>query len=479
MAANFFGNLIWNSSLSPGWSLLSAAAHAAIFSGSSSYFSSRLIKLTKPAVSDVLFFIGFTLAVTAASYFIRLGLAHFALHIQPPYIWQYSFAVSVGNLIGIVTIVPLALALAVRRFYTTEARKFMLGDVALALSIVPLSYIVFGLRGTNEFKFFYMIFIPVISLAVRRGFSGAIIAIVLSDFAMIANLSIRQYEASTALELQILMLSLALTGLILGAAVSERTLALEQLASSNERLQESQAALLKASRLTLASELASSMAHEYNQPLSAIRSFARSVRRQLDRPRLDVSKLKSNMDDAVGQIDHLSKLLSETRQFLSKGDMQFETIDVHDLIDSCNSMTRQEFRKARVSVSIHVEPTVPSIRGVRAQLQQVLLNLMRNSKEAMFERSVGNRRLEIRADHTTRAGYVEFSIGDNGPGVKHSLIPHLFSPIRTDKSDGLGLGLSLSKSILLNHGGDIWYDASKTVGANFVFIVPIANERKN
>ena len=477
MVANFVGNLIWNSSLSPGWGLLSAAAHAVIFSGSASYFSSRLIKLTKPAVTDVLLFIGFALAVTVLSYFIRLGLAYFVLHIRPPYLWQYSFAVSVGNLIGIVTIVPLALILAARRFYTTDVRKFAVGDIALVLSIVPLSYVVFGLKETNEFKFIYMIFIPVVSLAVRRGFAGAVVAIVLADFAMIANLSLRQFEASTALELQVLMLSLALTGLILGAAVSERTQVVEQLAYSNEQLEESQASLLKASRLTLASEMASSMAHEYNQPLSAIRNFVRSARRQMDRPKFDVGKLKSNMDDVVGQIDHLAKLLAETRRFLSKGDMQFEAVDVCDLIGGCVSMTRLEFKRARISVELEVEPDLPLVKAIRAQLQQVLLNLMRNSKEAMSDGQTVGRRIVISAARTARLGFVEFRVSDSGPGIDPELARNLFIPMRTEKIDGLGLGLSLSKSILLNHGGDIWNDSSQKAGTTFAFIVPTADDQ--
>jgi C4-dicarboxylate-specific signal transduction histidine kinase len=312
----------------------------------------------------------------------------------------------------------------------------------------------------------------VIAFAAKDGFLGAATSILVSDVAMIGILYLRDFESSTATELQLLMISLSVTGLILGAAVSERSRMAAQLDESNARLRDSQNSLMQASRISLASEMAAALAHELNQPLTAIRNYVRSVRRNLEKPKMRQSAIKADIDLAVQQVDVAASLLRATRTFLEKGEIRFEQLNLKELVKTCFELVEPELRHAGIEWQVTMPETLPPVRGNSVQIQQVILNLVKNAKEAINDGQAEARMIEFEASTNTRPGYVEFTVADSGPGLSAGVRDMLFKPLRSSKPEGLGLGLSLCNTIITAHGGEIWLVESIASRTKFAFTLP-------
>lgn len=473
LTANFIGNILWGSTFPIGWSFTSALAHSLVFAGSAALMRHRIRLLNRPTVGLIVGFLLFAVVVTICSMATRLIISVYAFQISPSYLYSYTFAVSVGNLVGIVTTAPLFYVFANLQELQSYFARWRGFQYCMAIAIACTSMIVFGLKNTDEFKVFYLVFLPVIAFAIRDGLRGAAVSVLLSDLAMVAILTWRQYEPSTALELQLLMTSLSATGLILGASVSERQRVSLELEESHVSLQESQTALMHASRISLASEMAAALAHELNQPLSSVRSFVRSVRRKLDAKRIDRKALKSDIDEAVDQIDKAANLIRSTRSFLERGEVAFKKLNFTQLIEVCCELVSTELRKSKITLTTEIPLNQPRVMGNESQLQQVILNILKNAKEAIVDSRSKIRNIDIHVSSFTRPGFLEILITDTGPGVAVELRHSLFSPLKSTKSDGLGLGLSLCSTIVKSHGGEVWYNQADATGAQFVLTLPV------
>ncbi|MEJ1938493.1 histidine kinase dimerization/phospho-acceptor domain-containing protein, partial [Nostoc sp. NIES-2111] len=227
----------------------------------------------------------------------------------------------------------------------------------------------------------------------------------------------RDTGSASVTELQFLMLALSITGLLLGAAISDRTRAVGDLEVSHARLQESQSALLQASRLSLASEMAAALAHELNQPLSSVRNFVRAVRRKIDAPEIDRQELRAGIDAAVEQVDAAAGLLRSTRQFLERGSVHRASLDIGLLVTRCRELVVPELRKAGISLVTDDMDGLPPVHCNEVQIQQVLLNVIRNAREAIASADMTSGSITISGSATARPGFVEISIRDTGPGV--------------------------------------------------------------
>jgi signal transduction histidine kinase len=476
--ANFAATMLMGVSLSAFWTAMSAIASAAVFAGGGVYWRQGLTAMSRPTLKAVLFFMAFAVAVTGISALARLIVAMAALGITPSYLLPYILTGAVGNLIGIMTIVPLCVIFgSPSRFLRyLRGRELILG--LLLVLTFAISIVVFGLKVIDQFKFFYLVFIPVIAFTLRDGIKGAAVSVLAANISMIVILLIRNFEPSTVTELQVLMISLSATGLFLGATVSERNSVRRQLEISLQQLHDSQAALQQASRISLASEMAAALSHELSQPLSAVRNYVRAVRRQLDQPKPDRESVRQSIDAAVVQVDQAADLIRTTRRFLEKGDSAKQPTDLWQLINSCTTLVEPEFSGAGIAIVLNRPAELPLVFCNDVQMQQVVFNLLRNSKEALIDAGPALPRREIlisvSAEH--RPGFVEITIADSGPGVPRSLRSSLFMPWITSKPGGLGLGLSLCETIIRSHGGEIWLDASGREGARFAFTVPVATQ---
>lgn len=477
-AAIFVSTRLWGWPLPGAWEFVSAALRSLVFVGSASMAAPFLLRGATPSLQTVIVFFGFSALITALYAVVRLVLLWLSISIEPAYLLSYTVTLSIGNLLGILTLVPLFMITDKTQGVGAYLKNWTTFQWVSLAGLIVVSFMVFGVRDVDEFKFFYLVFIPVIVFAVRDGYVAGALSVFLSDLLMIGVLYWRDFESSTATELQFLMLSLSATGLLLGTAISERARAVEELKQSHLKLQESQNALLQASRLSLASEMAAALAHELNQPLSSVRNFVRAVRRRLEFEPFDREAAKSDIDAAVSQVDNAASLLRSTRSFLERGSVQRSPLELQPLISRCRQLVQAELRQARIALSIHDMSTLPPVICNEVQVQQVLLNVIKNAKEAIIASADQNRRITIKGSATARPGFVEISIEDTGPGVSPELKPLLFQPLQSSKPEGLGLGLSLCSTIIRGHGGEFWLDESFANGARFVFTLPCLNEKE-
>lgn len=475
--AIFVSTRLWGWALPGFWEYASAVLRALVFTGSAAAAARFLLKYPLPRLQTMLIFFGFAALVTLIYAVVRIATLTASVGIEPRYFIPFTLTLSIGNLVGILTVVPLFMLKEPPARLIDYIRTWSVFQWSALAGLAVMSFIVFGIREVDEFKFFYLVFLPVIAFAVKDGLAAAAFSVFASDLLMIVVLYLRDFESSTAMELQFLMLSLSVTGLLLGTAISDRKRAVLELEESHIRLQESQSALLQASRISLASEMAAALAHELNQPLSAVRNFARAARRRLDAEQIDRTALAADVNAAVAQVDTAATLLRSTRNFLERGSARRQSQKLEDVVVRCISLVRPELQRARISITHSGMEGLPPVICNEIQIQQVILNLVRNAREAIAAAEQSTGEIVINASAATRPGFVEVSVADNGPGVPPDLRPQLFLPLQSTKPEGLGLGLSLCSSIIRSHGGEFWLDENPRHGARFVFTLPCDTER--
>ena len=241
---------------------------------------------------------------------------------------------------------------------------------------------------------------------------------------------------------------------------------------TESRLQDLQAELVHVSRLLAMGEMASTLAHEINQPLSAIAHLLAGSRRLLQRGHEeDRPKVEEAMDKAAAQALRAGEIIHRMRAFVSRGDSERAVESLPKIIEEASALALIGAREHRVHVRFQLDPGAGHIFADRVQIQQVLLNLIRNAVEAMQQSQARELLIATRVnDHSTAL----VSVADSGPGVSDEIGDQLFKPFTTTKAHGMGVGLSISRSIIESHGGQIWADANPQGGAIFQFTLPLA-----
>jgi two-component system sensor kinase FixL len=238
------------------------------------------------------------------------------------------------------------------------------------------------------------------------------------------------------------------------------------------RLQELQSELVHVSRLSAMGEMASALAHELNQPLAAISNYMNGSRRLLaastdpNRP-----KIESAMDRAAEQALRAGQIIRRLRDFVSRGESEKRVESLSKLIEEAGALGLAGAREQNVQLRFNLDPEADFVLADRVQIQQVLVNLFRNALEAMAQSprrdlTVTNRRV---ADDM-----IEIECSDTGSGFQDDVKPNLFQTFFTTKETGMGVGLSISRSIIEAHGGRMWAESNAAGGATFRFTLPAA-----
>ena len=243
---------------------------------------------------------------------------------------------------------------------------------------------------------------------------------------------------------------------------------------TENRLQELQTELLHVSRLTDVGQMASALAHELNQPLAAIVNYVQAARRLLQAENATVSpKIADAMDKAVAQAARAGEIIKHLRSFISKGDSEHRLEDLNKVVEEATALGLVGAKESGVSVrwALHREP-LPVIVD-KVQIQQVVFNLVRNSMEAMADHPPPHDLLVTTglADSAT----AEVSVSDTGPGLAMKVQAQLFQPFITTKEKGMGLGLSICRSIVDAHGGRLRATPNPERGVKFQFTLPLAD----
>lgn len=233
------------------------------------------------------------------------------------------------------------------------------------------------------------------------------------------------------------------------------------------RMQEQQQELLHMARFTALGEMASTLAHEINQPLTAITNYLKGSRRLLEKSTDDNAvMLQEAVEKAAEQALRAGDVIRRLRDFVARGESEHTVERLPTLIDDASSLALVGAREADVRVSYDLDPAAELVLTDRIQIEQVLLNLMRNAVEAMH--GAPRRELHV-ATKARRDGMMEVGVIDTGPGLAPEVSGQLFQPFVTTKKHGMGVGLSICRTIVESHGGHIWAESPPGGGTAFRF----------
>lgn len=236
---------------------------------------------------------------------------------------------------------------------------------------------------------------------------------------------------------------------------------------SESRLQELQSELVHISRLTAMGEMASTLAHELNQPLSAISNYLKGSRRLLEaRADESSSMMRDALDKAAEQALRAGQIIRRLRDFVARGESEHRVENVKKLVEEASALALVGAKDQAIRVRFDFDPSVELVLADKIQIQQILLNLMRNSVEAMQDSVKRELRLSaVRVDNDM----VQVSVADTGSGLAPEVASQLFQPFVTTKQHGMGVGLSICRTIAESHGGKIWVEANPGGGTVFRF----------
>jgi PAS domain S-box-containing protein len=239
----------------------------------------------------------------------------------------------------------------------------------------------------------------------------------------------------------------------------------------HERLRQLESDLAHMNRLSMMGELAASLAHEITQPIAAARNNARAAVNFLDKHPPDLGEVRESLGCVVGDADRAGDIIGRIRAHMQKSAPREDHIDLNEAITEVIGLARSAITKNGVSVQTRLTAGVLPVRGDRVQLQQVLLNLILNAVEAMSAVDDGARELLISAEQS-RTNSVLVAVRDSGPGINPEHRERVFDAFYTTKSSGVGMGLSICRSIIDAHGGRLWAEANEPRGAVFQFTLP-------
>jgi PAS domain S-box-containing protein len=245
---------------------------------------------------------------------------------------------------------------------------------------------------------------------------------------------------------------------------------------AEEALRQAQADLAYVSRITTMGELTASLAHEVNQPIAAAVTNANTCLRWLTRDHPDVEEARAAATRIVKDGTRAGEIISRTRLLFEKGTPQHALVDVNEVIGEMIVLLRGETTRYSISVRTELAADLPQVMGDRVQLQQVMMNLIMNSVDAMKDAD-GTRELAIKSQRTEN-NHVLVSVSDTGVGLPPQQADQVFSAFFTTKPHGTGMGLRISRSIIESHGGRLWAADNSPRGASFCFTLPTKAETK-
>jgi len=231
--------------------------------------------------------------------------------------------------------------------------------------------------------------------------------------------------------------------------------------------------LIHLSRVAMLGELSGSLAHELNQPLTAILSNAQAAQRFLERDVVDMVEVRHILRDIVSEDQRAGEVIRRLRLLLTKGEIQHQALDINEVTLDVIRLMRSDLINHRVTVNTDLAPALPLIRADRIQMQQVLLNLMTNACDAMQAVDpAGNSREILVRSCRAGDGTVQISVRDRGPGIPAGQLTRIFEPFVTTKEKGMGMGLSVCRAIITAHGGRLWAANNADRGACVQFALP-------
>ena len=349
----------------------------------------------------------------------------------------------IGELIGIAVVTPFLLLLAAGRYL-----KITWETLAQFAAMCASLWAVFYGPATPQLYRFYLLFLPIIWIALRSGLPGACTGLVVTQLALMFVIEFLLPGSVDTTTYQEMMLVLTLTGLAAGGVVMER----EQ---AEYRLRLQQEAHARLTRLGSVNELSAAVAHEINQPLSAAATYTRLLAEELGERDFSMKDARESAEKANAQVQRAAAVVRRLRDLIQTGRTERIEAEVSELLNAALEVVKPELQRAGVSIVSQVEGDLPTVTVDVLQVEQVLINLLRNAYESIEDAGHSSGMITVGVRRSPD-GDLEIVVGDTGPGFDAEQIDNPFAPFHTTKRGGLGIGLNLCRSIVEAHGGQIW-----------------------
>jgi two-component system sensor kinase FixL len=376
--------------------------------------------------------------ITGSAY---VGVLRAAQLLDPAFFSEATLRFWIGDAVGILVVLPLLLTVAEppRRSAFVAALKRPEALLQALVLVGVLGLIFNGLKG-DPAHHFYLLFLPLIWITVRSGMNGAVAAALIVQLGVLLGMHAEKQGSLTIFELQVLVAALCLTGLFLGVMVDER-------ARSEERLRQTL-------RLAAAGEMAGAIAHEVNQPLTALANYGRSAQMLLRRPEARVEELDSVIAKMLGEAGRAADVVRRLRDFFRSGTTRLEIMSVEQLLALVRQVSEAAIGGHGIELRTEAAPGIPALFVDRLQIELILRNLIANAVESVSAHPARERRITVAVERHDE-GQVRVAVVDNGPGLAAAVRERLFQPFVSGKPTGLGLGLAVSRAIAEAHGGSL------------------------
>jgi signal transduction histidine kinase len=420
--------------------------------------ASALRTLLRPGPSlrslrQLTLFVGVVAAGTVVVAAGFVGVLYAAGALQPDAVFSGWLRFWVGDAVGVLVTAPLLLVAADAERRSSLRALARRGETYVQIGLVAATlWLIFGGLGGDPSHHFYLLFLPLIWIAIRSGMAGAIIAIAIVQLGVVLGIHDRSFQTLPTLELQALVAALTLTALYLGVMVEERARATESLKESL--------------RLAAAGEMAGAIAHEVNQPLTALANYGRSGQMLLEAGRN--AELAGVIARMLVEAQRASEVVRRLRDLFRQGTTRLEPVPVGDLLEAARSIGADA--GATVSLAVAADGDLPDVLVDRLQIELVLRNLVANAVEAVAARAGGRGEIAVTATrHDARN--IRIVVRDNGPGIGAAEHRRLFEPFVSGKPAGMGLGLAVSRAIAEAHGGTL--EARAAPHGEFQLVLPV------
>lgn len=306
-------------------------------------------------------------------------------------------------------------------------------------------WLTFGVGDTADFKYFYILFMPVIWAAARQGLAGAVFSAAIVQIGIISSVQLLGFSTTTVLEIQILAAEMALFGFFVGVVVNEK------LRVSTE--------LRQTLRLAAAGEMTGALAHELNQPLTALSAYGTACEKLLEQGETG-ERLRTAIRCMIAESYRAADVVRRLRDFFRTGATRLESTQLSEVLAAAATPFVSKAAQQGIQFELSTDQAPDcSLLIDRLQIEVVLRNLLANAFEAVAGQTAGQRSIHITAQ-PEGAGRVCVRIEDSGPGLSGKAAAHIFEAFHSSKSSGLGLGLVISRAIVEAHGGHLWADVA-------------------
>jgi two-component system sensor kinase FixL len=366
----------------------------------------------------------------------------------------------IGDTVGIIVIIAAATAAFALfskprwAFPRKDAISWGIFFVSSCLGFVLLH----NASSADVYHLFYILFLPIIWMSMRTGYHGAAIALLVTQFVFFLTSSYTGFDANDFDQFQFLMLVLSITGLLLGAVVTERE-------RVNLLLREQQTEFARVSAHATAGAMGMLLAHELSQPLSTVATYTLAARRML-RSGSGSEAVIDALSSAEAEVRRTRDVLERIRDLVSAGKMEPRPLDLVEAAQKIRALCIEDANARGVDVAVECIRPVPLVKADKVGIEQVLNNIVGNAVDAASERS--DRRGQVVVRVNGRGDWAVVEIDDNGSGVAPELAESLFEAYQTSKPRGMGLGLTLSRQIVQKHAGRISWRRIAPEGTRFV-----------